>query len=77
VRLGGQNLSDVETLGATKAINTDRTGARALIRHFYTDYEEKFLSEVWDDEYLYSSLKGSTHVAVDEFLQARRPPGPR
>jgi hypothetical protein len=66
-------------VGRTKKLAMEERAAlaaRALIRHLYTDYEEKLLSEVWDDEYLYRSLKANSHVEVDEFLQAHRPPSP-
>lgn len=49
--------------------------ARALIRHNYTDYEERLDTEVWDDEFLYRSVKADAHYEVDRYIERHRRPG--
>ena len=52
--------------------NASALAARALIRHRYTDYEERLLLEVWDDEFLYRSVKAEAQDAVDRYLEEHR-----
>ena len=52
--------------------------ARATIRHEFTDYDDRlaeldpFEAEV--DDFEYRSIKHAAHDAVDDFLDAHRPP---
>jgi len=46
--------------------------ARALIRHKYTDYEERLVTGVWDDDFLYREAKAEAHRDVDRYLQDHR-----
>jgi hypothetical protein len=46
--------------------------ARALIRHMYTDYEDRLENQVWDDDFLYQSVKADAHEDVNEFLNEHR-----
>ncbi len=62
-------------VGRTRTISVGERAAlaaRALIRHRYTDYEERLLLEVWDDEFLYRSVKAEAQDAVDRYLEEHR-----
>ena len=62
-------------VGRARTITVDERAAlaaRALIRHRYTDYEERLLAEVWDDEFLYRSVKAEAQDAVDHYLEDHR-----
>jgi hypothetical protein len=64
-------------VGRTRTLTLDERGAlaaRALIRHRYTDYEERLDIEVWDDDYLYRAVKADAHHAVDAYLEEHRRP---
>jgi hypothetical protein len=64
-------------VGRTRTIEIDQRAAlaaRALIRHRYTDYEDRLVQEVWDDDYLYREVKADAHRVVDDFLEQHRPP---
>jgi hypothetical protein len=65
------------SVGRTRTIEIDQRAAlaaRALIRHRYTDYEDRLVQEVWDDGYLYREVKAGAHRVVDDFLEKHRPP---
>jgi len=58
-------------VGRTKTLSVQERAplaARALIRHRYTDYEDRLIAEVWDDDYLYWEVKADAHGEVDQFL---------
>jgi hypothetical protein len=64
-------------VGRTRTIEIDQRAAlaaRALIRHRYTDYEDRLVQEVWDDDYLYREVKADAHRVVEDFLEQHRPP---
>ena len=64
-------------VGRTRKLALDERAAlaaRALIRHKYTDYEERLDTEVWDDDYLYRSVKADAHYEVDRYLEGHRRP---
>lgn len=64
-------------VGRTRQLALDERAAlaaRALIRHRYTDYEERLDTEVWDDDYLYRSVKVDAHYEVDRYLDGHRRP---
>ena len=62
-------------VGRTRKLTLDQRAAlaaRALIRHKYTDYEERLVTEVWDDDFLYRAAKADAHHDVDRYLEDRR-----
>ena len=62
-------------VGRTRKLTLDQRAAlaaRALIRHKYTDYEERLVTEVWDDDFLYRSVKSDAHQEVDRYLEEHR-----
>jgi hypothetical protein len=62
-------------VGRTKKLTLDERAAlaaRALIRHRYTDYEERLDTEVWDDDFLYRAVKSDAHYEVDQYIAAHR-----
>jgi uncharacterized protein DUF2293 len=62
-------------VGRTRKLSLDERAAlagRALIRHKYTNYEDRLVSEVWDDEFLYRSVKADAHDEVGSYLEAHR-----
>jgi hypothetical protein len=64
-------------VGRTRTIEIDQRAAlaaRALIRHRYTDYEDRLVQEVWDDDFLYREVKAEAHRVVDDFLEEHRLP---
>ena len=64
-------------VGRTRTIEIDQRAAlaaRALIRHRYTDYEDRLVQEVWDDDHLYREVKADAHRVVDDFLEQHRRP---
>jgi hypothetical protein len=64
-------------VGRTQKLTLDERAAlaaRALIRHKYTAYEDRLVSEVWDDEFLYRSVKADAHDEVDHYLEDHRRP---
>lgn len=65
-------------VGRTRTLSLEQRAAlaaRALIRHRYTDYEDRLAGEVWDDEYLYRAIKADAQRAVDLYLEQHRQPG--
>jgi hypothetical protein len=65
-------------VGRTRELSLEERAAlaaRALIRHNYTDYEDRLDTEVWDDEFLYRSVKADAHYEVDLYLESHRRPG--
>lgn len=65
-------------VGRTRTLSLEQRAAlaaRALIRHRYTDYEDRLAGEVWDDDYLYRAVKADAQRAVDLYLEQHRRPG--
>lgn len=64
-------------VGRTRTLSLEERAAlaaRALIRHRYTDYEDRLVAEVWDDTYLYGHVKADAQRAVDRYLEQHRRP---
>jgi hypothetical protein len=64
-------------VGRTRKLELDERAAlaaRSLIRHKHTDYEDRLVTEVWDDDYLYRAVKAEAQDAVDRFLEDHRRP---
>lgn len=62
-------------VGRTRKLTLDERAslaARALIRHKYTDYEERLDAEVWDDDFLYRAVRADAHRDVDTYLEEHR-----
>jgi hypothetical protein len=62
-------------VGRTQKLPIDERAAlaaRAPIRHKYTEYEDRPLSQVWDDEFLYQAVKRDAHNEVDRYLHKHR-----
>jgi hypothetical protein len=46
--------------------------ARALIRHRYTDYEDRLVTGGLDDDFFYGAVKADAHNEVDRYLEDHR-----
>jgi hypothetical protein len=71
-RAGGVGSGRV---GRTRGLTLEERAAlaaRALIRHTYTEYEERLVNEVWDDEFLYQAVKADAQYDVDRYLEEHR-----
>lgn len=64
-------------VGRTRRLTLEERAAlaaRALIRHKYTEYEERLDAEVWDDDFLYRVVKADAHREVDRYIDEHRLP---
>jgi hypothetical protein len=69
-------------VGRTRTLSLDERaalGARALIRHRYTNYEDDLfdasMEDPWDEEFWYREVKADAQLAVDDFLDQHRKKG--
>ncbi|HET6915255.1 MAG TPA: DUF2293 domain-containing protein [Acidimicrobiales bacterium] len=64
-------------VGRTRKLTLEERAAlaaRALIRHKYTEYEERLDAEVWNDDFLYRVVKADAHREVDSYIDEHRLP---